>query len=129
MVVQKNRIAIDKFVLHQTDRDPETGLYGGNRIYTTEYGDMEISSINVDLHLVHAQEIYMPDLKITFQLPPNATSDLTLFQDTIVARWNELKERYKDDDDFSDYLPAYYLSLQDIKDNNLRIVHDTENNN
>jgi len=126
MAEQKTKIAIDKFVLHQSDRDPETGLYGGDRIYTTKYGDMDISSINVDLNLVHAQGIRRPEFKITFQLPPNATSDLTLFQHTIVARWNELKEHYKDDDDYSDYVPAYYLSLQDINDNNLHIVQDTE---
>jgi len=102
-------------------------LYSGNRILTEDYDVMDIEKVNLKLNLVHACAIDDKKMKITFRLPPGATSDLAFFHSVIVDRWRlELRDQWKDDEDYTDYLPAYYNTLQDLVDENLIIVHDSD---
>ncbi len=99
--------------------------YGGNRILTINYGDMEITSFNVVTRQVTACDLHGIGDTIVFQLPQHATSDYELFGRTILARWEELKSRWKDDEDYTDYLPALYDNLNDLSTGNCRIIKGT----
>lgn len=126
-MVIEDRIPLSTFALHQTDRDPETGVYGGDRILTKEYGDLVIQSYHVGQGIVRARRI-LDDKGPTFvfQLEPkDASSNKTLFFQTILARWEELRSDYEGSEDYTDYLPAFYANLQDLDNGKLRLVRDT----
>ncbi len=137
-------ITVTKFVFHEVDRDPESRyvffplrhfssnikrsfflrLYGGNRILTEEHGDMDIVEIKFEekYDIVIACEIYDKKAKKVFRIPKNAKSDEALFISSIVNRWEILKSNYIDDENYTDYLPAWYQDLAEVVAGKLKII-------
>jgi len=115
-MVLEDRIPLTKFALHHVDRDPENGMYGGSRILTEEYGDLDVTSFDVGQGIVRAQDIWKRHEPLVFKLQPtDGKSDLNFFKEKIVARWQELEPDYVDDENYTDYLPAHYENLADMK--------------
>jgi len=107
-------VSITTFALHQVDRDPENGMYGGNRILTEEFGDLQIVSYDMNLKTIIGQDLFRTRPRICLQLSTDK-SDRDFFERKIVKRWNEeLKKNYEGDEDFTDYLPGFYASLEDM---------------
>ena len=114
-MVLEDRIPLTKFALHHVDRDPENGMYGGSRILTEEYGDLDVTSFDVGQGIVRAQDIWKRHEPLVFKLQPtDGKSDLNFFKEKIVARWQELEPDYVDDENYTDYLPAHYENLADM---------------
>lgn len=100
-------------------------MYGGNRILTEEYGDLEILSYDVGQGVVRARDIYHQQPRVVFKLSTaEGKSDRDLFVRKIVARWVELKKDYEGDPDYTDYLPAFYDTLKDMDDGKMHIIRD-----
>ena len=106
-------------------REWKCSLYGGDRILTEEYGDMEILSYHVDQGIVRARDIYHIGPRVVFKLPSGETkSDSDFFLRTICARWEILKAQYVNDDNFTDYFPAYYTTLKAMDEDRVQVVRN-----
>jgi hypothetical protein len=97
-------LPIEIFVLHNVDRDPENGFfffflffcfsfrrYGGDRILTEEFGDMDIVAYNLSTNIIQACDLNDPTQIKLFQIKPNAPSSLELFSSRILGRWIVLR--------------------------------------
>jgi hypothetical protein len=133
-MVVEHRIRIVKFVLHQTDRDPINGGYGGDRIYVAEplelEGDWEIKSFDETYGILRVKAVLNPtlvgasamSLRHTFIIDPNAKSDRDLYKTQFIDEWNKIKHNYKGDENYSDYKPALYIDLHAMKSNDLEVL-------
>jgi hypothetical protein len=102
--------------------------YGGDRILIKDEmsrtHDLDIVSYDLDSSLVTARR---SDGKIlSLVLGNDGKSDEQLFQDTIVARWNELEPQYLQDPDLTDYYPALYASLKALDAGDLKVFKESQ---
>jgi hypothetical protein len=126
-MVREDRITLSKFALHQTDRDPFTLAYSGDRILIELHGkimDLDISSFDASNKIVRTQD--HSGMVWNFALENDGKSDKQLFYTSIVQPWNEIKDRFAEDDDRSDFYPAFYASLEDLTKEKLRILPSDE---
>ena len=86
--------------------------YGGNRIYTEEFGDLSVTSYNLQENTIEACDLRDSTKIFYFKLPETATSDRDLYTKSIIARWHDVQRRWVDDEDYTDYIPAIYENLQ-----------------
>lgn len=102
---------ITKFAIVQVDRDPETGAYGENDTLILQDGTRHgIGSIN--------ENVVTTTRGMTFELG-SELSDMEIFNKFVVQPWEARVKSYLEDEDFTDYWPAIYVSVEDVKNNNL----------
>jgi hypothetical protein len=99
---------------------------------------MDIVQYDVANHIVQACGLVDTSYVRWFQLPPNAVSSWELFASSILARWAVLRSflrpiyrgvyaflfrpRWINDEDYTDYLPGFYGSLEDLDNKKLQII-------
>ncbi len=115
---------IERFVLHNVDRCPLTGRYGGQRLLTEEYGDLDIESYDVKTNVVHTQTLDRLT-KRSFHLGNEGKTDQELYKNTLLAQWAVLRVHYLLDENRIDYLPAMYASLIAMDKEELQIFKDS----
>jgi hypothetical protein len=115
------------FVLHQVDRDPENGLYSGNRILIEGKGDFEIVKYDIKTGDLRIRTCTFKPIFFHVKISPEAKSNMDLFKRDILRPWRECySPSLKNSEDYTDYLPAYYETLQDLAEEKSHIVHDDD---
>lgn len=112
---------IPRYVLHQTDRDPTSGTYAGKRIWTFD-GDFDIECYDVNNRLLHVRSVTDREKNHLFYLPRDTKLDRDLLEEGLMAQWSVCQKMWKDDDNYTDYWPAIYDTLEDMKADRLKIL-------
>jgi hypothetical protein len=119
------RVKITKFVLHDVDRDPRNGIYGGNRIWTTTFGDLEIVTFDEKSGYVDARTLELEPGHILLEIDPTEKTDRNMLFETLLKPWRDYyQQRYYGDTDYTDYKPYYFDTLQDMRDKKGHFVAD-----
>ena len=105
----------DRYFVHQIDRWPTNGQYGDTYIYLSghhipikkyDHEKKIIFGKNVEIHL------------------NNVEQDHELFIEVVGKPWdNKYKALYKGDEDYTDYAPAFYSTLEDLHNDKLSVYN------
>jgi hypothetical protein len=101
-----------KYFLHQVDRWPDTGRYGeGDYIYLMEQ-HFPVKSYNYEKKILRLEHFSI--------FLSNVEQDHELFLQVVGKPWDEeYKAKWAADDDYLDYSPGYYVTLDDFRDNKM----------
>lgn len=130
-MVKEDRIIVTDYALYEQDRDPENGMFGGNRIVINcgGIGDRihyRIMKFNVELRTLQVRNLLDDDGCNTLQLQSDTVSSVTLFEEEIVSKWNRLKHNFIHDENYTDYLPGFYESIESMAQGKLIILKDDD---
>jgi len=88
---------------------------------TEEWGDLEIIHVFLERRVLHCRDLRDRRLTYILQLPTESKSDREMYAARILARWALLRERWRNDEDYTDYLPGIFETLADMHAGNLEV--------
>jgi len=104
-----------------TLKKPVCSHYGGKRIFTEKYGNLSIINHDITTQTLKVCELEDETKILNFQLVHDAESDKDLYTKYIIKRWLECRDRWVQDSDFVDYLPAFYENFKAMDADKMQI--------
>lgn len=99
---------VTEYFIHNVDRWPSTGAYGDNYIYV-DGKHHAINECDVENKVITTKS------GISYNLGENQPN-YDLFYKVVGMQWDVLyKEMWKGDEDYTDYVPLFYRTLENFK--------------